>query len=257
MVKEMLPNNTSDKVTLNNQLQDDILSIVIELLKVENRKNQVTTLYTGKQDQHIKDLNSFLSKKKLRGIVSASKQLKLSFSWVGLFAVIIAPSDEFILVVCFIVFVCIFSFFASSYITTNIDSKLLEIKERFLVLTELQKEHKQLQLDTIAAIRGINTDKKKLFITTISKLNLYTRISKESYSFVKLSTTELTLEGKLNSAYILAIQKYMRSVIVPNRLSNIPEPSLLGHNLLPLSNNKNTNARILLELSKLGEYIYI
>jgi hypothetical protein len=251
MVKEMINTKKSDKRTLNTKLQEDLLSIIIELLKFDNQKNKINNLYTNKQDDYTKEFKSFVSKKRLRSIITASKQLNQRFSWVGLFASIISPSDEFILMVCFIVFICIFFFLISSYITNSLDSKLLETKERFLTLVELKKEHNQLRLDTINAIRGLDLDKRKLSMTILSKLNYYTSLSKEAYSLIKLSDIESNLERKLDSRYIAEIQKIMRLVLIPNRFSNIPEPSLFGYNKLPLDNNNTTNALILLELSKL------
>lgn len=212
LVKAFSNISKSDTLSLQNKVKDDWLTNLNDINGLLKQRDSVAKLYTDRKLDHINDTKDMLLQRKLYNLTTAIKYSKQRSAWVGIFASVIAPTDEFILLLCFLLFAIIFFSLAGSYLGIVIDSKIVEIKDRFLTILSLKKEHSGVRLTILEEVRGLDADTRNLLVNLLSDLEVYNKVSEQAYAQVKLKTSflkeQLNLETAHNAQFDSIIEEF-------------------------------------------------
>jgi len=217
--------------------------LVIELVKTNDNKNSLIKEYTDKSDQSDIDINNKYNKIKLLRLVNAIKLQKFGFTTI--FASLIAPTDEFILLICFLIFSILFSYSASSIIENILNNQIHEINDKFRNLMDLQKQNNELTISNINKIVKLNSDKKAVSTFVISSLQQYSEIANKEYNKIIFSSNNKNNQDGLNMNVIKALQRSLRLYFTGKSTRHIKPFSFEDRENILLTDNNATNKMIL------------
>lgn len=232
-----------DNTALNKQLQNDLLELLTELRTVKTNYNYLN------DKTFVLDLKSIFLKQKLLSFTTSvlhsndKKQL-------GVFLSLLTPSDEFILMISFIVFIIILFIFVYNIILANIDSQLSEIKNRILTLIRLKKQYLSSTYKLLETISLLQLDEQNILSKYITKLDESSNVSHNTFSNSQLGLSLTLTKTQLTMNRVENIQNILFS-IAKNK------PSFLNDNQfidLPFTKDSIKNVRLLEEAYSLSPH---
>lgn len=216
-----------DITSLQKELQDNLSSFIDVLHKIADHKVLTSKLYDDKKVALINKIDSLLFKHKLAASISAILSLggkPLSYPnidnklmvivsrktrTIGVFASLLTPSDEFILMFCFLIFSLGLFFATKSYLADTIDGKIKEIKYRFLIPLELKQANLKAKEELIKALALLIRDKRKFCYNLISDIDKYNRVSDQKFFEIKLHTYFTNKQSAAKATETASIQKIL------------------------------------------------
>jgi hypothetical protein len=210
-ITKELSKNSADKGI--STLTNDLPKLIKVLINLDIRKDSQLKSFTNNINQIEINLDNEMNKVKLSNFLTSFKNRR--FGLTTIFASLIAPTDEFVLFVSFILFALIFSSALTLTIKNIFDDKIAEFRAKLESLVQIKKQIYKKNQTTIKAAQNISADKSPIVSLVLANLQQQAIIAETQYAKSNLKLNNKTnfenSEKLLNKQILTNLSTYSRN----------------------------------------------